>query len=43
MIDSESFAEIKDCTIKLLDEVASELEGIRQKVPFEGLEDPEKA
>ncbi len=42
-IDTENFAEITDRTIKLLDEVSSELQEIRQKIPFEGLEDPERS
>lgn len=42
-IDAENFSEIKDRTLKLLDEIASELEEIRQKIPFDGLEDPERS
>lgn len=42
-IDAENFSEIKDRTLNLLDEIASELQEIRQKVPFDGLEDPERS
>lgn len=42
-VDSENFTEIKDRIIKLLDQIANELSDIRQKIPFEGLDDPERS
>lgn len=38
-IDAENFSEIKERVIALLDQVSAELKEIRQKVPFEGLDD----
>ncbi|MBZ0335306.1 hypothetical protein [Marinobacter sp. AL4B] len=42
-IESENFTEIKERILKLLDEIADNLHEIRQRVPFDGLEDPERS
>ena len=42
-IDNENFNEIKERVINLLDEIGKELIDIRQKIPFEGLDDPERS
>lgn len=42
-IDADNFSEIKDRILDLLDKIAVDLLEIRQRVPFEGLEDPERS
>ncbi|SMM97711.1 hypothetical protein SPONL_1170 [uncultured Candidatus Thioglobus sp.] len=42
-ISADNFDEIKERVIKLLDESVSELNAIQQKIPFEGLDDPERS
>lgn len=42
-IDSENFEEVKERIIVLLDQISKELKEIQQRIPFEGLEDPERS
>lgn len=42
-VESENFTEIKVRVISLLDEISNELKEIRQKIPFDGLDDPERS
>jgi len=42
-IDSEVFAEVKERVITLLDEIAKEIQDIQKRIPFEGLDDPERS
>lgn len=42
-VKADNFEQIRDKTLRLLDEAQKELDLLQQRKPFEGLEDPEKS